>query len=247
MTLTFLIIQKKMLQNYLTTDMKKILLLIFIGFNFCCLSQTTVKDAGGNIYPVVKIGNQIWMAENLRTEVFANGEPITQITSNRYWQEVSLFALDDSTLSEIWPVMCYMNNSKSKNGALYNWYVVIDDRNVCPTGWHVPSTEEYQEMIDFLGGMQNASKKLKSNLTWKTPGSNLSKFNALNIGFRTGGGEFDTERTSFWTDVLNEEVNKYNGAISLSATILDLDETDSKTHFQNVFFNAGASIRCIKN
>lgn len=236
-----------MLQNYLTTDMKKILLLIFIGFKFCFLSQTTVKDAEGNIYPVVKIGNQIWMAENLRTEVFANGEPITQITSNRYWQKVSLFALDDSTLSEIWPVMCYMNNSKSKNGALYNWYVVTDERGVCPSGWHVPSTEEYQEMIDYLGGMQNASKKLKSNLTWKNPGNNLSKFNAQKIGFRVGTGEFESERTSLWTDVMNEEVNKFNGAISLSATLLDLDEVDSKTHFQNVFFNAGASIRCIQN
>ncbi len=236
-----------MLLNYLTNNMKNILLLILIGSNFCFLSQTTVKDAGGNIYPVVKIGNQIWMAENLRTEVFANGEPITQITSNRYWQEVSLFALNDSTLSEKWPVMCYMNNSKSKNGALYNWYVVIDERNVCPIGWHVPSMEEYQELIDYLGGMQIASKKLKSNLTWKIPGSNLSKFNALNIGFRAGTGEFDKERTSFWTDVLNEEVNKYNGAVYLSATLLDLDEVDSKTHFQNVFFNAGASVRCIKN
>lgn len=206
-----------------------------------------MKDAGGNIYSVVKIGNQIWMAENLRTEVFANGEPITQITSNRYWQEVSSFAINDSTLSEIWPVMCYMNNSKTKNGALYNWYIVIDERGVCPSGWHVPSTDEYQEMIDFLGGIQEASKKLKSNLTWKTQGNNSSKFNALNIGIRTGGGEFDPERTSFWTDVLNEEVNKYNGAIFYSATLLDLDEDDSETHFQNVFFNAGASVRCVKN
>ena len=131
--------------------MKTIFFLILSTFfvNSKYFSQTTVKDAGGNIYPVIKIGSQYWMAENLRTEVFANGEPINQITSNRYWQEVSSFALNDSTLSEIWPVMCYANNTKSKNGALYNWYVVIDERGVCPTGWHVPSKDEFTEMIDY--------------------------------------------------------------------------------------------------
>ncbi|MCF8202924.1 MAG: fibrobacter succinogenes major paralogous domain-containing protein [Crocinitomicaceae bacterium] len=227
--------------------MKKILLLIFIGFKFCFLSQTTVKDAGGNIYPVVKIGNQIWMAENLRTEVFANGEPITQITSNRYWQEVSLFAIDDSTLSEIWPVMCYMNNSKSKNGALYNWYVVTDERGVCPSGWHVPSNDEFVELTNYLGGMEAASKKMKSTINWTTNGTNLSKFNALPIGVRVGSGEFDPARTMFWTDDLFEETNNDNNFISFSGGKIELLNNDKESGYGTVFLNVGASVRCIKN
>jgi uncharacterized protein (TIGR02145 family) len=58
--------------------------------SFSVFSQPTVTDVSGNIYKTVKIGNQIWMAENLRTEKFRNGDPIEQITSNRYWQQISV-------------------------------------------------------------------------------------------------------------------------------------------------------------
>ena len=227
--------------------MKIIVFFVFLGIQFCFLSQTTVKDQGGNIYPVVKIGNQIWMAENLRTEVFANGEPITQLTSNRYWQEVSSFAINDSTLSEIWPVLCYMNNSKTKNGALYNWYVVIDERGVCPSGWHVPSNDEFVELTNYLGGMEAASKKMKSTINWTTNGTNLSKFNAFPIGIRVGSGEFDPERTMFWTDNLFEETNDDNDFISLSGGNLELLNNDKESDFGTVFLNVGASVRCVKN
>jgi uncharacterized protein (TIGR02145 family) len=229
--------------------MRALTLLLFIGINSSYFSQGTVTDVSGNIYKTVKIGSQIWMAENLRTEKFNNGDPIEQITSNRFWQEVSGFAMNDTTLEEIWPVMTYYNNDKQKNNALYNWYVVIDERGVCPEGWHVPSTEEFDELIGYLGGFEKASSKLKSTTLWNTVGTNSSGFNAIPIGIRVGTGEFDgkKEEAGFWSDDLVEEINKYNSMKSIMAMVLKIKSNNSESELRKVFFNAAHSIRCIKN
>lgn len=228
--------------------MKIISFLLFFS-SFHCFSQATVTDKSGNVYKTVKIGAQIWMAENLRTEKFNNDEPIEQITSNRYWQEVSVFAMNDTTVEEIWPVMSYYNNEKQKNNALYNWYVVIDERGVCPQGWHIPSTEEFNELIDYLGGIDKASSKLKSTTLWKTVGTNSSGFNAIPIGIRYGSGEFDEKNneTGFWTDELIEDRNKINNMLSLGANVFKLRSDISESEIRFIFFNAGHSVRCLKN
>ena len=227
---------------------------VLLSFLLVCIwqmlfSQTTATDVSGNIYETVKIGNQIWMAENLRTEKFNNGDPIKQITSNRFWQEVTLFGMDDTTLYEIRPVMCYYNNEKQKNNALYNWYVVNDDRGVCPTNWHVPSTDEYTELIEFLGGMVKASTKLKSTTTWKINGTNSSGFNALGIGSRCGDGEFayKNENSGFWTDAVIKKRNKYNNMLSLMGSVFLIDSENSETEIRGNTFNVGNAVRCIKN
>jgi uncharacterized protein (TIGR02145 family) len=219
-------------------------LLLFLNLNAFC--QNTVTDISGNIYKTVKIGSQIWMAENLRTEKFSNGDPIEQITSNRFWQEFTDF---DTTFEKITPVMCFYNNSKEKNNALYNWYVTIDERGVCPTNWHVPSTEEFDELIGYLGGFEKASSKLKSTTLWNTVGTNSSGFNAIPIGIRVGTGEFDgkKEEAGFWSDDLVEEINKYNSMKSLMAMVLKIKSNNSESELRKVFFNAAHSIRCIKN
>jgi uncharacterized protein (TIGR02145 family) len=187
------------------------------------------------------------MAENLRTEKFRNGDPIEQITSNRYWADISLSAMNDTTFEEIFPVMCYMNNNKGKDNALYNWYTVIDSREICPFGWHVPSPEEFEELLEYLGGIDNAITRLKSTMSWKEKGINSSGFNALGIGYRVGSGEFAgiTIQTGFWTDGIIEHRNKYNNGLSLMANVLILgaNEIDMRGNI----FNVGNSIRCIKN
>ena len=227
---------------------------VLLSFLLVCIwqilfSQTTVTDVSGNIYKTVKIGSQIWMAENLRTEKFNNGDTIEQITSNRFWQEVSLFGSDDTTLYEIWPVTCYYNNEKEKNNALYNWYVVYDDRGICPTNWHVPSSDEYTELIEFLGGMEKASVKLKSTTSWKINGTNSSGFNALGIGCRVGTGEFayKNEQSGFWTDAVIKKRNKYNNMLSLMGSVFLIDSENSETEIRGNTFNVGHAVRCIKN
>ena len=90
----------------------------------------TVTDLDGNIYSTITIGNQIWLASNLKTTKFKDGTTIPLITGNTAW------------INLISPGYCWYNNDattyKSTYGALYNWYSVNSGR-LCPTGWHVPS------------------------------------------------------------------------------------------------------------
>ena len=99
------------------------------------LKYGKVKDIEGNTYKTITIGTQIWMAENLRTIKYNDGTNIPIVTDSTLWAK-------DST-----PLMCWFNNDRAtysaKYGALYNWYAINagtnGNKNVCPTGWHVPS------------------------------------------------------------------------------------------------------------
>jgi hypothetical protein len=109
-----------------------------------------IKDIDGNEYGIVTIGNQIWMAENLRTTKFNDGTPIPLVTNHEAWYKLNS------------PGYCWYDNDEKKYrdvyGALYNWYAVNTGK-LCPKGWHVPSDAEWTELITFLGGeMPQAAK-----------------------------------------------------------------------------------------
>jgi uncharacterized protein (TIGR02145 family) len=169
--------------------MKKLLLpLLLFGFN--ALAQTPgagVTDIDGNQYTTVIIGTQEWMAENLRTNTYANGDPIPNVTDANQWQNLTTGA---------WAH--YNNDSQYENpyGKLYNWYTVADPRNVCPTGWHVPSDAEWTVLSDYLGGESVAGGKMKSTGTqyWQSPNTdatNESGFSGLPGGYRYINGTFN--------------------------------------------------------
>lgn len=140
----------------------------------------------GYTYTSILIGNgQEWMAENLRTTTYANGDPIPNVTDSTQWQNLTTGA---------WAH--YNNDSQYENpyGKLYNWYTVADPRNVCPTGWHVPTDAEYTLLSNYLGGEPVAGGKMKSTGTqyWQNPNTaatNESGFSGLPGGFRGGNGE----------------------------------------------------------
>lgn len=114
---------------------------------------TTVSDADGNVYHTIAIGPQIWMAENLKTTKFRNGDPIPNITDVTAWENLTSGAY------------CYYRNdivNITTFGMLYNWYAVNDSRNIAPTGWHVPSDAEWSTLRSWLGGVTVAGGKLKS-------------------------------------------------------------------------------------
>jgi uncharacterized protein (TIGR02145 family) len=124
--------------------------LLFV-FEFTGLHAQTVKDIDGNVYKTVKIGAQEWMAENLRTTKYNDGTAIPNITDNTKWGALTTGAY------------CDYNNTPSnsnKYGRLYNWYAVDNNnatkgasnggKNVCPTGWHVPSDAEWSILTDYL-------------------------------------------------------------------------------------------------
>ena len=121
------------------------------------LLTTLVIDKDGNIYKIVTVGTQVWMAENLKTTKYSNGDQIPNETDSLQWLNLSGGAY------------CWYNNMAStfKNnfGALYNWYAVQDSRNLCPTGWHVPSDTEWTILTNYLGGGSAAGGQLKETGT----------------------------------------------------------------------------------
>ena len=100
-----------------------------------------VTDIDGNSYKTVRIGDQIWMAENLKVTRYRNGDQIPTGYGNSEWYELKTGAFavyDDNPLNAM------------KHGNLYNWYAVVDERNISPKGWHLASLDEWDELIDFL-------------------------------------------------------------------------------------------------
>jgi uncharacterized protein (TIGR02145 family) len=151
------------------------------------LSYGSMTDQQGNVYKTIVIGTQEWMAENLKTSIYRNGEAIANITNGNQWLGLTTGA---------W---CYYNNDSQYEcpyGKLYNWYAVADPRNVCPTGWHVPTDAEWTTLTTFLGGVSIAGGKMKSTGTqyWLSPNqdaTNESGFSGLPGGFRDGfNGDF---------------------------------------------------------
>jgi uncharacterized protein (TIGR02145 family) len=170
-----------------------------ITFNFIACA-----DGDNNMYSVVELGTQIWMAENLKTTVFNNQTPISIVTNNTTW----------STLST--PAYCWYSNNgatyKSIYGAMYNWFAV-NTGNLCPTGWHIPTDGEFNTLELYLGmpaaqvyllgwrGTDHGSQ-LKSTSGWSGSGNgtNASGFSALSGGYRhvTDGSFSDLTNLSYW-------------------------------------------------
>ena len=111
----------------------------------------SVNDIDGNVYKTIKIGNQTWMAENLRTTKLNDGQPISYKPVASDWAYT------------ITPSYCWPNNdtvNKGNYGALYNWYAV-DTGKLAPIGWHVPTDEELKALSDYLGGEKVAGTRLR--------------------------------------------------------------------------------------
>jgi len=103
---------------------------------------STCIDIDGNVYQTIVIGDQEWMAENLKVTHYRNGDSIPNVTSNSTWAGLSTGAY------------CYYDNDPSNAdtyGALYNWYAVDDSRELAPVGWHVPTDTEIMELEMHLG------------------------------------------------------------------------------------------------
>ncbi len=148
--------------------------------------DNTLTDIDGNIYQVIQIGNQWWMAENLKVTHYRNGEAIPNVTDGSEWSNLTTGAYS------------MYDNSESKGniyGYLYNWYTIDANHNIAPQGWHVPTDEDWKELEMFLGMSQtevdsipwrgtDEGGKLKETGTthWNAPNTgatNESGFSAL--------------------------------------------------------------------
>lgn len=213
------------------------------NFNF-----VECKDASGNYYPVVKIGDQLWMAKNLNTTKFQNGEDIPYKSDANDWK----YAYS--------PALCNHSNDVNlgeKYGKLYNYYAVSDSKNIAPVGWHVATKEEWNTLISHVdthwGFIVKPPKALAAQTGWEvsvidgTPGcnpnlNNFSGFSALPGGDRGGffnGTFFNLGGTAFWwTSTENSIQDAWYLYFSFDVyyTILDYNKKQY-----------GLSVRCVKD
>ena len=224
---------------------KKILFyyLTFIALSLVSLvscekeEDNTVKDIDGNIYHTVTIGTQVWMVENLKTTKYNDGTEIPNVKGNEEWNVLTTGAY------------CWYNNDKSTYketyGALYNWHAVNTGK-LCPTGWHVPTSDEWLTLISFLGGENAAGCKLKETDTihWQSPNAeatNESGFTALPGGYRFGGVFDYLQGMGYWWSSseleYEDELIKYY--------CMDKYYCQIEEYFDNK--NNGLSVRCIKD
>lgn len=197
----------------------------------------SVTDVEGNTYKTIKIGDQVWMAENLRVTHYRNGDAIPNIKDTTQWANQTAGAwCNYSNTEDITVIATY--------GRLYNWFVTQDTRNIAPSGWRVADAIDWEILIENLGGDTIASKHLKENgiLHWDGPNDadNSSGFTALPGQWRLfkGGYPFPFGfYAAFWTSSMYSEV---------SAPFLNLYTRDDYIYKGMNFKVNGYSIRCIK-
>jgi uncharacterized protein (TIGR02145 family) len=200
----------------------------------------TMTDQQGNVYKTILIGTQEWMAENLKTSIYRNGESIAaNLTNTGEWE--------NTINTQIGAWVFYNNNSQfdCPYGKLYNWYAVADPRNLCPTGWHVPTDVEWTTLTDYLGGLNVAGGKMKSTGTqyWLSPNTgatNESGFSGLPGGTCVSFGSFYTIGTNMFLWSSSES--------DTSAATRYILRWDSNGVIQsNIDKNNGFSVRCLRD
>ncbi len=169
------------------------------------LTYGSMTDQEGNVYKTIVIGTQEWMAENLNTSIYRNGDAIPTGLSNDEWT---------NTINTQQGAWAYYNNDASyacPYGKLYNWYACVDPRGLCPTGWHVPSDEEWSVLVKYLdpaadttcllcsqsaiaGGMMKSIGTIEAVTgLWNSPNegaTNSSGFSGLPGGYRNYFGDY---------------------------------------------------------
>ncbi|NVO10978.1 MAG: fibrobacter succinogenes major paralogous domain-containing protein [Bacteroidales bacterium] len=197
----------------------------------------TIIDIDKNKYKTVQIGNQLWMAENLKVIHYQDGSEINLVTDNKIWANLKAGAY------------CWYNNDsihKNLYGAIYNFYAICNLHNLCPMGWHVPTDTEWEIAVNFLGGKNIAGGKLKEIglLHWKNPNicaNNSTGFTALPGGYRIGnsGSFYDFGSVGFWWSS-----TEYNSEYAYLRYINNNNSSLKKNFYVKRF---GFSVRCIKD
>jgi uncharacterized protein (TIGR02145 family) len=220
------------------------LLLVLLINTIGLEAQTdSITDREGNTYLIVQIGEQWWMAENLRASLYANGDSIQHLPEALQWDTAETGSY------------CYYDNDTShirKYGMLYNWHVAIDERGICPDNWHVPSDMEWIKLEKYLGmspaeaGKMTAWRGTTEGDKLKTEsfnGTNSSGFSGLGTGYRDPAGVYKAMGTDndYWTSTA------YSNEGSMEGVLHGL--LDSKSTVVRNFHvpGYGFCIRCIRD
>lgn len=210
----------------------------------------TLKDADGNNYKTVKIGNQVWASENLKTTKYNDGTSIPNVTDNIQWESLTTGAY------------CNYNNLESNAttyGRLYNWYAVNTGK-LAPSGWHVATDNDWTILENYLiasgynfDGTKDVDKIAKSlcaKTNWKlsnvpgAPGAVVENNNSTGFTALPGGiylrGVFDYNGSrGFWWSSTNVSSN--------TAFMRELDYFDPGLYRIDHYKTSGLSVRLVKD
>jgi len=201
------------------------------------LTYGSVSDVEGSIYKTITIGTQTWMAENLRSTTFRNGDLIPTTAT-----------LTQDIFSEISPIYQWSLGNTDVNGRLYTWFAATDPRNVCPIGWHLPTDAEWTTLINYLGGEYLAGDKLREigQVHWGVNGNgnwnatNKSGFTGLPAGSKESTGVYkpNSNVCVWWSSSSNK---------SDSGVCRQIWDNTSQVGFMNINKKYGYSIRCVQD
>ena len=209
------------------------------------VTEDHMVDIDGNVYQTVKIGNQVWMKENLRVTHYRNGDEIPNVLNDSSWINLTTGAYctydnDDSNISIY--------------GLLYNWHAVGDTRNIAPEGWHVPTDQEGKELEMYLGLSRNEAddkswrgtdegSKLKATSGWNNDGNgtNISGFSALPNGYRYGyTGAFSNIGSDGYCWSASQSGSLYAWFRNLSYSTSQVRRSSSNRR-------SGSGVRCVRD
>ncbi len=203
---------------------------------------TFIDPRDQEVYGTVKIGEQVWMSENLKATLYNDGTEILQVIGDTEWS------------GNTGPAYCWYDDDPQweDRGALYNWYTVMTGK-LCPAGWHVPSEIEWQKFEYYLGmdeavaltdGFRgtNEGGMLKTTKLWESPNTGATNelyFSAMPTGRRGYLGDFAYLNSAvfFWT-------TDTDGQFPRRRLLLNDEGGISRSGAQE---NSGLSVRCLKD
>lgn len=200
------------------------------------VSYGEITDVEGNAYKTVNIAGVEWMAENLRTRHYANGDLIPSHPVGLSWfntLEGAFSWYGDDSLTYACPY-----------GGLYNHFAIADPRGVCPVGWHVPAVADWNQLISFLGPLTaGAHLKSEGTLYWSPPNTgalNSSGFSALPSGMKHYASSFGyvEESAYYWSSELYGESDAFGAIASFNNRYLSVISADR---------NYGYAVRCVRD
>lgn len=196
----------------------------------------TILDIDKNSYEAFGIGTQIWMTQNLRTSRLNSGAKINLVTDNNQWKSLSQLGY------------CWYNNDSIKNerfGTLYNFFTV-ETGLLCPTGWHVPTRNDWNILIRSLEGENLAGGRMKAYFSgfWKYPANfaNRPGFSAMPGGFRSSvlNRQFTSiDLAGYWWTLKSDSDSGYYSIV--------LKASSTAVYSSYLLKQDGLSIRCIKD
>jgi len=201
-----------------------------------CPGTPTVKDIDGNTYNTVQIGTQCWTKENLKVSRYRNGDNIITGLNDAIW---------GTTTSGAYTIYDNNNSNEIIYGKLYNWHAIRNKRGICPTGWNVPSEENFWTLLVHLGDILEVGGKMKKigTVHWTVPNkgaTNESGFSALPGGIRDIFGIYRDlgNQGYFWVAPKND--SEFDSGFALNTD-------NSSISFLGSWGNAGFSVRCMKD